>query len=141
MIYFFKLAYELRLIGSSIFMNVINAVKIALISCKNGDMTIIRINQPIKLSFGSYKINGIPKLAKSALGSHIISIMLPHIRIINNMVKAELNKAYLNILLYFLSKLEAYDLLVKYHPTGNPNSIQNTGTPIPKPTQNKSIMI
>jgi hypothetical protein len=31
-----------------------------------------------------------------------------------------------------------YILLVRYHPTGNPKNIQNIGTPIPKPTQNKS---
>jgi len=61
-----------------------NAVKMALMSCKNGDIIIISINQPIKLILGSYKINGIPKFARSALGSHIMGITLPHIRTINN---------------------------------------------------------
>ena len=105
-------------------------------------MTIISINQPIKLSLGSYRINGIPKLARSALGSHIMGIKLPHIKIINNMVNAEVTEAYLNIMLKlcFISRLEAYILLVKNHPTGNPKIMQNIGTPIPKPTQNKSAI-
>jgi hypothetical protein len=39
--------------------------KTVAISCKNGEIIIIRTNHPMKLNLGSKRISGIPKFTRS----------------------------------------------------------------------------
>jgi hypothetical protein len=62
-------------------------------SCRNGDISIIRTIQPMKLAKGSYKIIGMPKLAMSLLGSKMIETVGPQIATIHSRVIAEVRYA------------------------------------------------
>jgi len=56
--------------------------KTVAISCKNGEIIIIRINHPMKLNLGSKRISGMPKFTRSELGSDSNVMVLPHKTII-----------------------------------------------------------
>lgn len=100
-------------------------------------MTIINTSHPIKLAFGSKRISGIPKFARSASGSNSMAVAPLHISIIRIKVKQEVRAAQRSALpsSCLISSGRTKSLIAINHPTGRPKSMQKNGTPMPSPAQ------
>ena len=94
----------------------------------------------MKLALGSYRINGIPKFARSASGSKSMPAIGHQMRSIRRKVKAEVRQA---VIRHFRSRCRRFEAVPAKRdganqPTPNPSRMAKKGIPMPPPTARRS---